>query len=329
MRSTKLTIALVAATLLTPLAAESATAATARVVVVTHGLPSALSLNTLGCGQLDDNVEYVHVPGPAKAPTGKGSLEFEGPGTTDVSLTAARPASQLTALSMYAYSVHGTDPNFIIRLTLNSNGSTADVLDLVGGPDAHWTNLNPLTATLELSHEDLSSHQLTDVGPMTFAAYQTANPGSTLNGVDLVNTNCSPSGVAILALDDVTLGFSGHTPTTYNFEPDTTLSVSINAPSKIAKGGEATVRGFIARRNVVLEGISIELQASAKGTHGWIDADDLGSVWNGAVHSEQYLNTTTKFRFVVAGSDEVGPVTSKVVTVRVVPPPKKHKKKRR
>jgi hypothetical protein len=328
MRSTKLTIALVAATLLTPLAAESATAATARVVVSTHGLPGAFSLNTFGCGQNADDVEFVHVAGPAKPPSGKGSLELQDPGVSDISLTAPRPASQLTALSMYAYSVHGTDPNFIVRLTLNSNGTTADVLDLVGGPDARWTKLNPLTATVELSHESLTTHELTDVGPTTFAAYQTANPASTLNGVDLINTNCTPTGVAIVALDDVTLGFSGATPTTYNFEPDTTLSISISAPSKIVKGGEATVSGFIARRTVVLEGISVELEASAKGTHGWIDADELTSAWNGALHSQQYLRSTTKFRFVGVGSDEIGSVSSKTFTVRVVSPPKKHKKKR-
>lgn len=328
-RAPRLALAAAAATALTaPLAAGSATAATARVVVVMQGLPRAFNASSFGCGSIPDGVQFVHVAGPGRPPSGKGSLQLQGPGITDVSLSGSRPAGQLTALSLYADSFHGTDPNFIVRLTLNSNATTADVLDLAAGPSGRWAKLSPLTATLELSHETLSNHDLTDVGPTTFADYLSNNPGSTLDSVDLLNTDCSVSGVGAVGLDDVTLGFSGGTPTTFNFEPDTHLSISIAAPATVVRGGEVTVHGFIVRGKQVFSGIPVELQASAAGTHGWVDADSLTSGWNAALHSEQFLNTTTRFRFVAAGSSEISPVTSKVVTVRVVPPPKKHHKKK-
>ncbi len=308
--------------------AGAASAGTHRTVVVTRGVPSPLGFFGAKCdtGQIDPRGVPVHVPGPGKPPSGKGSLALRGPDERLFELfSASHLATALTSLSYWVYGSKATaaaTADVVGEIDITTSPTTFDELVLETPVKAQWRQLNPLTAKVELIHGDSSTPPtvFTDEGMTTYADYLTGHVGAHVSDAAIISYNCGSgtggSGPADLNVDDVRVGFNGSS-TTYDFEPDPTVALSAHAPHSARRASPVAITGLLTRKGGAIAGQPVALQAKPKGSKTWLAAGTIKTTYNGRLYSVQLPTTTTEFRWSFAGTANAGAVTSKPVTVHI------------
>jgi len=308
--------------------AGSASAGIHRTVVVTRGVPRPLGFigEKCGTGQIDPGGAAVHVPGPGKPPSGRGSIALRGPDERLFELfSTSHLATALTSLSYWVYGSKATAAatiDVLIEVDVTTSPTTFDELVLATPVKARWQELNPLTAKVEVTHADTSTFPTvyTDEGKSTYTAYLTGHPGAHVSDAAILSYNCGSgsggSGPADLNIDDVRLGFDGSS-TTYNFEPDPAVALTAHAPHSAHRANPVAITGLLTRKGGALAGQPVALQARPKGSKTWLAAGTIKSTYNGRLYSVQLPSKTTEFRWAFAGTSTAGAVTSKPVTVRI------------